>query len=192
MGEIDETLMSSRLAARRRRHTPRHAARSGAAEGVRRRQAAVKEPAQAQEASSEPPRLPGIAEQLTQEDLRFLERFAAFLAEQHLTAPPAASDWSQGALQVAATSENAVVREAVSIVIGPCEGPQQASTVARQIADAPGFELLIHAFRDGYHHLDGRTDDPNALALWAARRSDVDSVELDLDVVRVVPRVQAP
>ena len=158
---------------------------------MRRRRAMAKEP-HVDALSNAPSRVRDVMDQLTQEDLRFLARFAAFLAEQHLGAPLVEANWSQGAVQAAATSESAVIREAVAIVIGPCEGPEQSSHIARNIADAPGFELLIHSFRDGYHHLDGRTDDPNALAAWAACQPDVDSVELDLDVLRVVPRVETP
>ncbi len=136
--------------------------------------------------------LRALVGQLTQDDLQFLGRLVAFLAEQNAAGARGPAEWTPGREQAAAAREPGTGREAVALVIGPCDAQEQATDVVRDIAGAPGFELLLHSYQDGYHHLTGRAADSASLASWVARRRDVASVELDLDVLRVVPRTERP
>ncbi len=193
--DTSESWISSRLAARSRRHSPRHAARAGRKAPRRPRpeaEATAPELPDPARGMGENRPLQELAGQLTQEDLHFLGRLVAFLAEQNAAGARGMGNWTPADRQAAAASEPETAREAVVMVVGPCDAREESEEVARDIAAAPGFELLLHSYRDGYHHLDGRTADPPSLAAWVARRPGVASVELDLDVLRVVPRLEQP
>lgn len=193
MSDSHEIFISSRLATRTRKHSPRHRAGTGAnreRQLKQERARAAAPPPAVEKGSGEARGLQDLVGQLTDEDLRFLARFVAFLAEQHAAVMRQDECWEPGGLQAAAAREPEIVREAVSMLIGPCDTEECAKDIALDLAGAPGFEMLLHSFRDGYHHLDGRTEDAAVVAAWVARRSGVASVELDLDLLRVVPQTQ--
>jgi len=188
-----ESLFPSRTLARLRNRGARHAARvAGTSDGPTRGRRAKPQPAEGTARPSMPEThdLGALVDRLTPDDLRLLAHFVVFLAERRPLEKIAAAGRTADA-EVAASDE-VLPREAVSIVLGPCDGPEHGDDLAQEIASAPGFEPLLRSFREGYHHITGRAEDPATLAAWIAQQESVADVELDLDTVRVLPRQDAP
>lgn len=76
----------------------------------------------------------------------------------------------------------------VTLVIGPVVSLPQIEGLVDDIEYAPGLRVQFRVFREGHYQVDGQIMSRRGLIEWLSSRADVESVEEDGAIIRVLPR----